>query len=49
MIGAINLLRRSEDKQINGYDDPSEVKTLLRERFRFKRTSSLRGLNEPYG
>jgi len=51
VVGAINLLRRSEDKQINGYDNPSEVKTLLRERFRFRRTSSLRELevNEPYG
>jgi putative transposase len=54
VVGGINLLRRSEDKQIDLYDDPSEVKILLRERFRFrrkKRTSSLRELevNEPYG
>jgi len=52
VVGGINLLRRSEDKQINSYDDPSEVKILLRERYLLRRRdSSLRelGVNESYG
>ena len=50
VVGAINLLRRSEDKQINCCDGTSEVKILLRGRFRSKRTSSLKELevNESY-
>ena len=39
-VGGIGLLRRSEDKQIGLDDSPSEVRVLLRERFRFRRTSS---------
>lgn len=51
VVGAINLLGRSKDKQINGCDNPSEVKILLRERYLRKRNSSLRELevNAPYG
>ena len=40
-VGGINLLGRSEDKQVGLDDHPSEVKALLRERFRARcRTSS---------
>ncbi len=42
VVGGINLLGRSEDKQVGLDDHPSAVKTLLRERFRAHcRTSSL--------
>lgn len=37
VVGAINLLRRSEDKQVDLDDRPSEVKVLLRERYLFRR------------
>jgi hypothetical protein len=40
VIGGINLLRRSEDKQIGLYDHPSDVKTFLRARYRRRRNSS---------
>ena len=33
VVGGINLLGRSEDKQISLDDDKSEVKTILRERY----------------
>lgn len=39
VIGAINLLRRSEDKQILVDDDPKVVKKLLTERYKVKRNS----------
>ena len=40
-VGGINLLGRSEDKQVGLDDHPSAVKALLRERFRARcRTSS---------
>jgi putative transposase len=41
VIGGINLLRRSGDKQINSANHPSVVKTILRERYLRKRNSSL--------
>ena len=44
VIGAINLLGRSEDKKINCCEDPSEVRALLRERSLQKRISSLNWL-----
>jgi len=40
VVGGINLLGRSEDKQIGLDDYPSEVKALLRERYRLRRDSS---------
>jgi transposase len=40
-IGGINLLRRSEDKQINSCEDTSEVRVLLRKRYLRKRNSFL--------
>jgi putative transposase len=43
VVGGINLLGRSEDKQVDLNDHPSEVKTLLRERYRLRRDSSSRG------
>lgn len=39
VVGAQNLLGRSEDKQILGCEHPSEVKALLRERYLRKRNS----------
>ena len=39
VVGGINLLRRSEDKQIGLDDSPSEVKALLRRRYAEKRRS----------
>lgn len=44
VVGAINLLGRSEDKQIGCENHPSEVKALLRERYRRRRDSSSRML-----
>jgi hypothetical protein len=41
VVGAINLLGRSEDKQINRCENPSDVRTLLGERYLRKRSSSL--------
>jgi len=41
VIGAINLLGRSGDKQIDRCEDPSEVRALLRERSLLRRISSL--------
>lgn len=43
VIGGINLLGRSEDKQVGLDDRPSEVKTILRERYLRRRNSSSRG------
>jgi hypothetical protein len=44
VVGGLNLLGRSEDKQVQLDDHPSVVKVLLRERFRVRcRTSSLEG------
>ena len=43
VVGGLNLLGRSEDKQIQLDDHPSAVKTYLRERFRLRRNSSPRG------
>lgn len=40
VVGAINLLRRSQDKQIDLDDDPSEVKALLVNRHRLRRLRS---------
>ena len=40
VVGGINLLGRSEDKQIGLDDHPSEVRALLRERYRLRRDSS---------
>ena len=40
VVGAINLLGRSEDKQIDLYTQPWEVGALLRERYRHRRDSS---------
>ena len=40
VIGGINLLGRSGDKQIDSCEDPSEVRSLLRERTLRKRNSS---------
>ena len=42
VVGAINLLRRSEDDKIGLDDDPSEVKRVLIERYRTARSSSSR-------
>jgi transposase len=39
-VGGINLLRRSEDKQVDLDDNPLRVKTLLRERYQRKRWDS---------
>jgi len=41
VIGAINLLGRSGDKQIDRCENPSEVRALLRERSLLKRIGSL--------
>lgn len=40
VVGAVNLLGRSEDKQIGCDDDPSEVRTVVRARYRFRRNSN---------
>lgn len=40
VVGGINLLGRSEDKQIGLDDRPSNVKALLRERYRARRRDS---------
>ena len=37
------MLGRSEDKQVGLDDHPSDVKTILRERYRLRRDSSSRG------
>ena len=42
-VGGINLLGRSEDKQVGLDDHPSAVKALLRERYRLRRDSSSGG------
>jgi transposase len=47
VVGGINLLRRSEDKQINSIDYHVGVKTILRERYLRKRNSSLGRKKEP--
>ena len=45
VVGGINLLGRSEDKQVELDDHPSKVKAILRERYRARRRdSSLGGL-----
>ena len=43
VVGGINLLRRSEDKQVALDDHPSLVKTILKERYLHRRSSSSRG------
>ncbi len=43
VIGGINLLGRSEDKQIGLNDDPFRVKTILRERYLAQRRDSSSG------
>jgi putative transposase-like DNA-binding protein len=43
VVGGINLLGRSEDKQVGLDDHPSAVKALLRERYRLRRDSSSGG------
>ena len=43
VVGGINLLGRSEDKQVGLDDHPSAVKTILRERYLHRRNSSSRG------
>jgi len=40
VVGGIDLLRRSEDKQVNSIENLSEVKILLRKRYLRKRNSS---------
>lgn len=45
VVGGINLLGRSEDQGVDLDDHPSVVRTLLRERFRLRRTSSLGEIN----
>jgi len=49
VVGGINLLGRSEDKQIGLNDRPSDVKALLKERYcaRRRSSSSSRLLNAP--
>lgn len=49
VVGALNLLGRSEDNQIHGDDIPAEVRTVVRERWRHRRnsSSSLRPALEP--
>lgn len=47
VVGAINLLGRSEDKQISGDEHFSSVKRILEERYRQKRNSSLRSFEAP--
>ena len=47
VVGGLNLLGRSEDKEIRLDDDPSEVKALLRRRFVERRRSPVRELVEP--
>ena len=42
VIGGINLLGRSEDELINSYDHPSEVRSLLKERYFNNRNNSLK-------
>jgi hypothetical protein len=39
VVGAINLLGRSEDLQIKGEDNPSVVRRVLKERWRLRRNS----------
>jgi transposase len=39
VVGGINLLRRSEDKQVGLADHHVQVKTILRERYRLRRNS----------
>lgn len=46
VVGAKNLLGRSEDKQVSCDDHPSDVKALLRTRYLHKRSSVSRGLSE---
>ena len=41
VVGGVNLLGRSGDKQINSCEDHTEVRSILRERYRTKRSSSL--------
>ena len=41
VVGGINLLGRSGDKQINSEEDLSVIRNILRERYRTKRSSSL--------
>ena len=43
VVGGINLLRRSEDKQVALDDDPSLVRTILKERYLHRRSSPSRG------
>lgn len=43
VVGALNLLGRSEDEKIGLDDHPSEVKALLRERYRARRRDSSLG------
>jgi putative transposase len=40
VVGGINLLGRSEDKQIGAFDHPKVVAAILRERYRQRRDSS---------
>ena len=48
VVGGQNLLGRSEDQGVRLDDDPSEVRALLRERYRARRRdSSLEGLEVP--
>ena len=42
VVGGINLLGRSEDELINSYDHPSEVRSLLKERYFNNRNNSLK-------
>jgi len=44
VVGGVNLLGRSEDKQIGCDDDPSAVRAVVRERYRQRRDSSSRRL-----
>jgi transposase len=39
-VGGLNLLGRSEDKQVKSCENVSEVRSLLRQRFLLRRTSS---------
>ncbi len=47
VVGAINVLRRSKDKQIDCDDNHKAVGSLLRERYLRKRNSSLKGNHAP--
>ena len=40
VVGAINLLRRSEDKEIDSVDHYKEIESILRTRFRHRRCST---------